>query len=424
MAEAVNTSRMGSAFDRARLERVADWLAVAVVVSLPWSTSATGILIVVWLAALAPTLDMPSLRRELAGAPGGLPVLLWLLAVAGMLWAQVSFSERIEGLGGFHKLLVIPLLLLQFRRSERGMAVLYAFLASCTLLLIASWVLKVLWDIGQGLYVPGTIPGIPVKDYIAQSTEFLVCAFGLLAVSFDVLRMRRVALAIALAALALLFLANIYYVSPGRTALVVIPLLIAMFGLRRFGWRGLIGALLAGTVLVGIAWATSPFLRGRVLYSFHELDRYRQENAASSTGLRIEFWKKSMSFIAEAPFIGHGTGSMPELFRRATVGESGAGAVASVNPHNQVLAVAIQLGMLGGAIVVAMWIAHLALFRGSGLVAWIGLAIVVQNVVSSLFNSHLFDFFHGWFYVFGVGILGGMALRDATGSARTDGAAP
>jgi hypothetical protein len=36
----------------------------------------------------------------------------------------------------------------------------------------------------------------------------------------------------------------------------------------------------------------------------------------------------------------------------------------------------------------------------------------VQNVVSSLFNSHLFDFTQGWLYVIGVGIAGGMVLRE------------
>jgi O-antigen ligase len=36
----------------------------------------------------------------------------------------------------------------------------------------------------------------------------------------------------------------------------------------------------------------------------------------------------------------------------------------------------------------------------------------VQNIVSSLFNSHLFDFTSGWLYVFGVGVLGGMVLRQ------------
>jgi hypothetical protein len=39
-------------FDRMRLAAVADWLMVAVAVSLPWSTSATGILLVLWLLAL------------------------------------------------------------------------------------------------------------------------------------------------------------------------------------------------------------------------------------------------------------------------------------------------------------------------------------------------------------------------------------
>jgi O-antigen ligase len=53
---------------------------------------------------------------------------------------------------------------------------------------------------------------------------------------------------------------------------------------------------------------------------------------------------------------------------------------------------------------------HLLLFRGDGLASWIGLLVVVQNVVSSLFNSHLFDFHEGWMYVLGVGIAGGMNL--------------
>jgi O-antigen ligase len=36
---------------------------------------------------------------------------------------------------------------------------------------------------------------------------------------------------------------------------------------------------------------------------------------------------------------------------------------------------------------------------------------VVQNIFTSLFNSHVFDFHEGWMYVLGVGIAGGMALK-------------
>jgi O-antigen ligase len=58
-----------------------------------------------------------------------------------------------------------------------------------------------------------------------------------------------------------------------------------------------------------------------------------------------------------------------------------------------------------------MWLCHLLLFPARTLAAWIGLVVIVQNLVSSLLNSHLFDFHEGWMYVLGVGVAGGMSLR-------------
>jgi O-antigen ligase len=76
-----------------------------------------------------------------------------------------------------------------------------------------------------------------------------------------------------------------------------------------------------------------------------------------------------------------------------------------------------------------MWIAHLLLFRGGGPWAAVGLIVVAQNIVSSLFNSHLFDFTQGWIYVWGVGVIGGMMLRAdaaarASGDAKRDAGEP
>ena len=51
-------------------------------------------------------------------------------------------------------------------------------------------------------------------------------------------------------------------------------------------------------------------------------------------------------------------------------------------------------------------------FAATGLVAWIGLLVVVQNIFTSLFNSHMFDFHEGWMYVLGVGVAGGMVLKS------------
>jgi O-antigen ligase len=394
-----------SAFDRARLARVADWLAVGVAVAMPWSISASQILTALWLLALIPTLDIAETRRELRSAAGGLPVLLWLLALLGMLWADVPWSERYAGLEGFHKLLVIPLLFAQFRRSERGVHVVYGFLASCTALMIASWVLIALWKL-WAVNVEGKLPGILVKDYIAQSSEFLVCAFGLLGLAADRWQKADTRLALGAALLACLFLANILYVAPGRTAIVIMPALLVIFGFYYFGWKGVAAAVIAGALIAAAAWAASPFLRARVLASFSEVQAYETQGTASSSAIRLELWKKSLGIIAAAPAIGHGTGSIPEQFGSGVFGQL------AVNPHNQVFAVAIQLGLIGTALLLAMWLAHLALFRGGGLIAWIGIVMVVQNIASAPFNSHLFDSFHGWLYAFGVGVLGGIALRE------------
>lgn len=394
-------------FDRARLALVADWLAVGVAVTLPWSTSVCLILIALWAVVVIPSLDTAALRRAVESAAGGLPVLLCALAALGMLWADVSWAERIDGLGGFYRLLAIPLLLAQFRRSEHGAWVLNGLLGSATIILLLSWALALYPDIPW----PVKKYGIPVRDYIFQGTLFLVCVFALVARACDVLSEGNWRAALWLCALAVLFFANIVFVATSRTALVVAAVLVVLLGWRQFGWKGALAFAVVGAMLGAALWFGSAHLRVRVSLVIEEVQAYDSADAATSSGLRLEFWKKSLEFVRAAPLVGHGTGSIADQFRRAAKGQSGAAAVASVNPHNQIFAVAIQLGLLGTAVLVAMWAAHAALFRGSGLAAWIGLVVVVQNVVSSFANSHLFDFAHGWFYVFGVGVVGGMVLR-------------
>jgi O-antigen ligase len=210
--------------------------------------------------------------------------------------------------------------------------------------------------------------------------------------------------------LAILFLVNIIFVVSGRTSLLVLPFLALLLCLRQFGRKGLFGAILMGCV-VGAAILASPYMRDRLTRSVDELQAYRASDDINATSMHLEFIRKGVSFVGTAPIFGHGTGSIPELFRNSVSGH-GVSSVVSVNPHNQILGVAIQIGLVGAAVLVAMWIAHLMLFRGAGLTAWFGMIMVVQNIVASLFNTHLFDYAQGWLYVFGVGVIGGMALRE------------
>jgi O-antigen ligase len=395
---------------RASLPRLADYLVVAVAVSLPWSTSVTSVLVVLWLLALVPTFDFAALRRELMTPAGGLPVLLWMFAAIGMLWADVPWGEALYGLRPYHKLLAIPLLFVQFRQSDAGWYVLTGFLASCTALLFCSWVLA-LWPALN--WNPLRPPGVPVKDKIVQSTEFMVAAAALVHLVYAVDARRRW-LAVALAGLAVVFLANILFVATARTALVVLPCLLVLVGFQRFGLRGAGALLAAGIVLVSAVALASPGLRERLASAFEEAGAFRSHNPVTSGGLRLEYWRQSLGFMTEAPFIGHGTGSTRNLSIEA-IREEGVTQRAAIplnNPHNQALAVGVPLGMVGTTLLFAMWLSHLALFRGQGLMPWLGVIVVFQNVTASVFNSHLFDFTQGWFYVFGIGVLGGM-MRSA-----------
>jgi O-antigen ligase len=397
----------GKLFDRDRWTRAADAAAIAVAVSLPWSTSATSAFIVLWIVTLLPTLRPADLARELREPAGGLPVVLWALGIVGMLWSQASLAEQFYALKGFHKLLVIPLLFIHFPRSERGHWVIGGFLASCTVLLAASWVLH-FWGHPPRRY---GLPGVPVKDYIVQSAEFLICAFALGHLAVDAWLKQRRAAALAVAGLALLFLANIAFVAAGRTSIAAFPVLLVLFGMQRFGVRGTLGVVLGGALFAAVIWVSSPYLRDRSFGVADEIQRYQSTNAETSTGYRLEFWKKSIVFVAEAPVLGHGTGSIPTLFRRAATGDTGIAAVVTGNPHNQTLEMAIQFGLVGVALLYAMWIAHLLMFRGSGLAARLGQGVVTQTIVGALFLSYLLDFSSGWLYVFAVGVLGGMVER-------------
>jgi O-antigen ligase len=307
------------------------------------------------------------------------------------------------------------LLLAQFRRSTQARWAIIGFLASSAVLLVVSWALV----LTPGLTWRGKVsPGVPVKNYIMQSAIFVICAFGLLGQAVELWH-RRALLFLVLVLLAAVFVANIFYVETARTTLVVAAVMLVLFGLRQFGWKGALGAALIGAMLTGAVWTSSPYLRQRVSVAVKELQMYDVGDVNNPTGLRLEYWKKSLVFIAEAPVIGHGTGTIPMLFRRNATAET-APALITTNPHSQVLAVAIELGFIGVAALLAMWLAHLALFRDKTLAAWFGLLVVTYNVVSSLFNSHLFDFSQGWLYVFGVGLAGGMVLRAADGAAKAE----
>lgn len=389
--------------------KAADIAVVLIAISLPWSTSLVAIFAVAWLLLLIPAVEWPGFLESMKRPACATPLLLFALALVGTLWAtDISWSDRLRGINPAAKLLAIPVLIYHFERSGRGLWVMLAFLASCTAVMLTSWLMfvdhRVVFDPARSL-------GVPVKNYIAQSQEFALCAFAAFGAAVYLLKAQRKAWAVLLLVLGIGFLANMAFVASSRTVFVCIPVLIVIFAAKHFSRRGFLLLMAAVIAASALAWTSSPYLRMRVAMIGSEYQRYHESNAVTSVGERLEFWRKSIKFIAEAPLAGHGTGSTKTLFTQDAVGQSGASAQIIGNPHNQTLNVAVQWGLLGCLVLYAMWVAHLGLLTGAGIAAWVGLVAVVENFVSSLLNSHLFDFHEGWIYVLAVGVAGGMVTR-------------
>ena len=236
-------------FDRATGIRNLDLAAVLLALVLPWSTTGTVIVATLWVFAIArddrgrrvPARDQapglhPADRDGGAGAGGN--------AVVGRALGRALLRGRPgrEAAG-------VAALDLSFRTHARGLWVCIGFLVSCLLLMAFSWLvafdpaLSLKLYFSRGPYFP--VSGIAVKNYIDQSQEFMLCAVVLAYPVLSYLRGNRPRMAALCAAISASFLVNMMFVVISRTALVTMPVMLAVFALMHLRWRTAIAAFCA-----------------------------------------------------------------------------------------------------------------------------------------------------------------------------------
>ncbi|MBN9007102.1 MAG: O-antigen ligase family protein [Rhizobiales bacterium] len=383
---------------------------MAMAASLPWSTTVFGIFTVLWFICLIYAADGQQFAETLRRPECFLPIAIFALAVAGMFWSDAPWAARVHIAGTMVKLLAVPPLIYQFERSERSAAVFLVFLASCTVLLALSWIN---WLEPRTILFKAIIPGVPVKNWITQGVEFVLCFFGSLALAIIKWRNDRHYTSLGFVLIALCFLLNMIFVAAAsRTSLVSLPLLMVVATFRYLGWRRAVPLYGVIVVVICATWFASPALRGRLESIHDQYAQYADHGKITSVGLRLEYWSKALQFIRTAPFAGHGTGSIRGLFARDAIGKTIVADQIVANPHNQTLYFAIEWGVIGIILLWAMWIAHFLMFTEIRWISWLGIIVVSQNIFDSLFNSHISDYVEGWIYVMGVGVAAGMISRS------------
>jgi O-antigen ligase len=385
--------------------------AVTTAFMIPVSTSGQAIALSFFVLFVALTVEREQWLITFATPAAAVPVGLYLLILIGMSWSPTPFAPG-GGVAHYAKLLLIPIAMASAFTPRQALQIGHGFLAGCLVVLVLSF-------LSFFILLPPpfhhAMDGVPVKDNAVQSGCFALCAFALAlgGVRVGVAGNRRRAAAMII--LALVFLADIFMIFISKTGVLMTAALIGLFVVHAEGWRRslLIAAPIA--LVIAIALLSSAPAQRRLVEiatDIHAVDGNKGSSEATlSTASRLDFWSKAVEFIKEAPLFGHGTGSTKSLYQSLEATRPSPYGEAVPDPHNQFFAIAIQVGLVGGAILLLMWAVHFSMFIGRGFVGAIGQAVVIQNFIGSLFNSHLSTVTQGMLYCLAIGLLGGIVQR-------------
>jgi O-antigen ligase len=381
--------------------------AVATAFTLPLTTSGEAITVSIFAILALVTLDRARLVATLRSPAALIPILLFALMLIGVAWSTQPLFEAVKAAGNYAKLLLIPLLIATTFTPRQALQIAYGFLAACAILLVLSWA-SLLWPSGPWGWIKS--PGVAVKDNAVQSSCFALCALGLALGAIRIWQQGRTGQAVAILVVAVLFFADIFMIAVSKTGLLMAGALLALLLFHAGGWKRAVLIAVPAVMLMGVALWTSAPAQQRLAEFWTDMRGNTAGQESVSTGARLDFWTKGIEFVRDAPVFGHGTGSIRSLYQALEATRPSPYGAATPDPHNQFLAIAIQIGLIGAALLLAMWVAHLVLFLGRDLACILGQAVVLQNVIGSLFNSHLSAVSLGMVYCLAVGLLGAVVI--------------
>jgi O-antigen ligase len=343
--------------------------------------------------------------RSQLRTPWVIMAMLGALAVS-LLYTAAPFGDGLRDFGKYGKLLEIPLILVLLRTRREVLIALAVYAAAQTFVVATSYLLSagvtppwVYKTVAQRQSV-----GAVFSSYLDQS----IMTAGLAALCWHLRRTfpgrHGARLALALAALCAF---NVLFLLPGRSgqaALLTALALALWWAIPRHGkWL----ALIAPPLLLAAAMAASPAFRDRIdAIGLEARAHLHGDPAPTSTGVRLNYWQRSLEMIAERPLTGWGVGSWNDEYRRLEGEHLRKDAADLRNPHEEYLLWGVQLGVGGIALLVAFLVAAARDARpftpDVRHATWSMIAIFA---VVCLFNAILFDAFIGDYFCVLLGLL-------------------
>ncbi len=283
----------------------------------------------------------------------------WL--AISLLWTEASPSESLANLGRHVRLLMLPAAYFLVESRRDALRVLAVIAISQFLVVCCSWLmwLGVHMPFAKTLY-PDSL-GVVFSSTLEQpvmSTLMLILVWFLR--EEIPLAWRKFVLAVTLT----LTIANVFFVMTGRTGYLTMLGAISLAIFWQLPKKFRFGVALTPVVLALVFGLISPRFQARVLEVKHDVMLYQQsKNTDTSQGQRLDYWARSITAIGEAPVLGHGVGSWRTNYIKNGGGEK---VNPPSNPHQQFLHWAVEGGLVGFILILAVFI---ALYRDSRLLA-------------------------------------------------------
>jgi O-antigen ligase len=371
------------------------WPVYGLCAFLPLSIAGIGIfkLITILTALLVLVAALVAGRRltELRTVPTILTLCMLGALAASLSYTSVSLTDALSALTKYGKLLLIPAIAVLIRSRAQAVTALGVYFITQSFVVLTSWLLFA----GLSLpWVPAQRCALAVVYSCSLDQAILTAGFAALGwhLRADFPTRFGPSIALTMAALAAL---NLLFVLPGRTGQI------CLFAATAVGvWWAMPRklrplAVLTPFVAFALAMLLSTQFNQRYAEVVSEVKAYQSEaqgHLATSSGLRLNYWRKSLQAIAEKPMFGYGVGTWQQQYWRLEPSARSSETASVRNPHQEFLFWGVQLGSVG-IVLFTLWLGSFwwasRHFAPSAMRATVSLLVVF--IVACVLNSALYD---------------------------------
>jgi len=343
--------------------------------------------------------------------PWALAVLL-LFSACSLWWTGADLPSALESFIKHAKLLEVVLLVSLIRSAAEARMAVTFFACGQAFVLLSSWLMFI------GIAVPwhanAPTPYVVFSTYLDQSIMFATTASVFWYLRSDKLWPRW--LGIVLAALAL---ANTLLLLEGRSGYAVALTALALAAMWTMPPRLRLATLVITPVvlLLGLSLGSAQ-VQERVTKILRESQEYASGQTVqmeSSSGWRLNAWRRSLQAMQDKPLLGHGVGAWTPAVKRleGSAATKVFGEGNHSNPHQEYLLWGVELGV-GGSLLLLAALACMArdALRFPTNVQRATLAVLAATAVACLFNSALYDDLMGDFFCVALGVLMALGTRS------------